>query len=73
MTDLYFEQLLIGEMIARIDFEYEHVIDTWSTPSIRVEADENDVQYDEERTSVQFDGYFPVERKRVVFRIAHEY
>lgn len=73
MTDLYFEQLLIGEMITRIDFEYEHVIDTWTTPSIRVEADEYDVQYDEERTSVEFDGYFPVERKRMVFRIAHEY
>lgn len=50
-------------MIARIDFENEHVIHTRSTPAVRVESDENDLQDDKKRAAIELDGHFPVEWK----------
>ena len=41
------EQLLIVEVIARIDLEDEHVVDARTTPAVHVEADEEQVEQHE--------------------------
>lgn len=70
--EAYFKQLLISKVIARIDFEYEHMIDTGSAPTIRIDTDEDHLQNDEKGASIELDGYFPVERELVVFEVAQE-
>lgn len=58
-------------MITGIDFEYEYMIHARSTPTVRVYSDEENVQYNEKRASVQLYGHFPLERKFAVFNIGH--
>ena len=47
------EKLLVGEMIARIDLEDQHVIDAGRGPTVDIDADENDVENDEKRRTIE--------------------
>ena len=56
----YLQQLLVIEMIAWIELEDEHMIDTWRPPAVRVDAEHEDEQDDEERASVHTQSWMPV-------------
>jgi hypothetical protein len=67
------QQLLIGQVIARVDFENEHVVDTRAAPAVRVDAYAEHVKYDEKCATVEFDCDFPVEREFVAARFEYEH
>lgn len=58
-------------MIARIDLEYENMIHARTTPTVRVDAYEEDVDYNEKRATIQADCNFPVEIEFTVFIIRY--
>ena len=44
--------MLIVEMVTWVDLKYENMINTRSTPSIRVDSEEDYVNDDEESTAI---------------------
>jgi hypothetical protein len=67
-----FEQLLISQVIAGINLEYEHVVHTRATPAVRINSDAEHVKNDEESASVEFDGDFPVKWEFVIASLVHK-
>lgn len=61
----HLEELMVGEVVARVQLEDEHVVDAGWAPAVRVDAEQEDHEEDEEQPAVHAQRRRPVRHVRV--------